>query len=139
MQAVKAWEEQTVSAHAPAREEPQTHIPSEISNEPVTGTDQGTPLKRGRPDAFRRARLRVAVAFMGATTLMSLGALLGAKFIGRRVMRQGSTRVKGGSATIVIMFPFTTLSLYGRPPRRLNLSLPSPLLRIRRLRVKTAR
>lgn len=112
-----------MSTQAPVREERQTRIPSEIAEEAATGAEQRVLFERDQARVRRHSRTgtRVALAVMGATTLMSLGALLGARFIGRRVMRRGPTRVTGGSPTIVVMFPFTALNLYGRPPRRLTL------------------
>lgn len=110
-----------MSTQASVREERQTRIPSEIAEEAATGAEQRALFKRDQARVRRHMGTRVALAVMGATTLMSLGALLGARFIGRRVMRRGPTRVTGGSPTILVMFPFTALNLYGRPPRRLTL------------------
>lgn len=128
-----------MSTQAPVREEQQTRTPSETAGEAVTGDGQHALFERGRARVGRPTRPRVAVAVMGATTLMSLGALLGARFIGRRVMRRGSTRVMGGSPTIVVMFPFTALNLYGRPARRLTLpTLPRLPDRMRRFQLARA-
>lgn len=135
-QAVKAWEEQTVSTQAPAREERQTPMHSESTREAVTGAGRRAPFARDRARADRHLRPRVALAVMGATTFLGLGALLGARFIGRRIERRGATRITGGSPSIVVMFPFTALNFYGRTPRRLTLPrLPD---RIRRFRRATA-
>ena len=126
----------------PVREERQTRMRPEVTDAPVTVTGHSDVVKRGRDAAGRRTRPNVGTVVMGVTTLMSLGALLGARFIGRRVMRRGHTRVKGGSPTIVVMFPFTAINLYGRRPRPLNLPLPLSRVqdRMRRFqRVKAAK
>lgn len=128
-----------MSAQTPVREERQTRMHSEIAGEPITAAPQGSPFERGRASGNRRPRPRLAVAVLAATTLMSLGALLGARFIGRRVIRRGATRVTGGSPTIVVMFPFTAINLYGRRMRRLPLPLALPRVQDLRRRVQRAR
>ena len=127
-----------MNTQAPVREELQTRIAPESAGEAVTGPRRHALFERRRARAGRHARPTGALAVMGATTLMSLGALLGARFIGRRDMQRGPTRVTGGSPTIVVMFPFTALNLYGRPSRRLT--LPRLSDRTRRFkRVRAAR
>jgi hypothetical protein len=90
-----------------------------------TADQRQSPFVETRFDADEAypPRRMVTLAALGATTLVSVGALLGARFIGRRWVTHGrrSIRVKGGSPRILIMLPFTAVNLDGRRSRRFGL------------------
>lgn len=109
-----------MSSDAPVHEAQRPQAPAEHLEMPVTGAYVASRQEgRAGAGANRPRRSTLALAVMGAATLMSIGALLSAKLTGKRVTRRGATRVTGGRPTIVVMFPFTAINLYGtRPGRR---------------------
>ena len=88
---------------------------AEAQNPLVPGVSQDT------DDGFR-ARPTAALVVVSATSLLSAGALLGARFISRGVMHdRRSIHVKRGSTSILIMLPFTAVNFYGKRAQRFSL------------------
>lgn len=107
-----------MSTQSPVRDERQPQAPTGRLEMPATDRYAASkPEQDLEARANRSRRSSFALAIMGAITLMSIGALLGAKLTGKRVDRRGPTRVTSGSPQIIVMFPFTAINFYRRRPR----------------------
>lgn len=112
-----------MSTQAPIRDEQQTRGQAGITADDTAERQNPVmpEVSQGADDGYQ-ARPAAALVVMSATSLLSVGALLGARFISRRVMRDyRSIRVKRGSTSILIMLPFTAVNFYGKRARRFAL------------------
>jgi hypothetical protein len=109
-----------MSAPSAVRAEPQRHDQPAGTEEAVAERQSPFVEMSYEVDEAYPPRRVAPMAVLGVTTLVSVGALLGARFVGRRRVTHGrrSIRVKGGSPRILIMLPFTAVNLYGRRSRR---------------------
>jgi hypothetical protein len=125
-----------MTTQAPVREEQQTRGQPGITVDDTA--ERQSPVvpevSQGADDGYR-ARPTAALVVMSATSLLSAGALLGARFISRRMTRDHrSIRVKRGSTSILIMLPFTAVNFSGKRARRFAL----PRLRSRSRKAQQA-